>query len=383
MKILVVTHYFPAHRGGVEIVAGELVSRWCHQGLEVTWMASNNDPYPIFHDNLQCISIESNNIIEKKLGFAYPLWNIIKVYPILWRQIKQVDIIHIHEYIYLGNILAFYIAKKQRKPIILTQHIGFIPFSNLLFCFLLKLVNYTLGKFILSRVDRVIFCSKVIEEYWLKLKPKLVQQQIFIPNGVDTNIFYPVDREERIKIREKLALPQDKLTILFVGRFVEKKGLNILEKLAKNYGEITWVFVGWGSLNPQNWGLSNVYVWENLEKSALTPLYQTADLLILPSTGEAFPLVIQEAMACGTPAFVSTESANQYPQLQNMIFSAEVNKPDSDEQWYSKTEKIIKNPQLLTDLRGKVANFAEKYWCWQKTADNYLEVVEKVGEMRN
>lgn len=374
MKILVVTHYFPAHRGGVEIVAGELISRWCHQGLEVTWVASNNDSCPNFYDNLQCISIESNNIIEKKLGFAYPIWNIFKVYRQLWRQIKQVDVIHIHEYIYLGNILAFYIAKKQRKPIILTQHIGFIPFSNPLFCFLLKLVNYTLGKFILTRVDRVVFCSKIIEEYWLKLNPKFQQKPIFIPNGVDTNIFYPVDREARIKIREKLALPLDKLTILFVGRFVEKKGLNLLEKLAKNYQEITWVFVGWGSLNPKNWDLSNVSVRENLEKSALTPLYQTADLLILPSSGEAFPLVIQEAMACGTPAFVSSESAEQYPQLQNMIFSADVNKPHSEEEWQYKTEEIIENPQLLIDLREKVANFAQEYWCWQKTADSYLQV---------
>ncbi|MGI0480878.1 glycosyltransferase family 4 protein [Geminocystis sp. CENA526] len=378
MKILVVTHYFPAHRGGVEIVAGELISQWCNQGLEVTWIASNNDPSPQLNNNLQCISIESNNIIEKKLGFAYPLWNIFKVYRQLWRQIKQVDIIHIHEYIYLGNILAFYIAKQQKKPIIITQHIGFIPFSNPVFCFLLKLVNYTLGKLMLTRVDRVVFCSKVIEEYWLKLKPKFCQKPIFIPNGVDTNIFYPVDNQARIKIREELALPQDKLTILFVGRFVEKKGLNLLEKLAKNYHQITWVFVGWGSLNPQNWGLSNVYVWENLEKSVLTPLYQTADLLILPSTGEAFPLVIQEAMACGTPAFVSTESANQYPQLENMIFSAVVNQPHSEEEWHNKTQEIINNPALLSNLRAEVSHFAQEYWCWEKTADSYLQVFQKL-----
>lgn len=101
---------------------------------------------------------------------------------------------------------------------------------------------------------------------------------------------------------------------------MKKKGLKLLEKLARNYQEIEWLFAGWGSLNPKQWNLNNVHVWENLQKSQLTPLYQCADLLILPSVGEAFPLVIQEAMACGTPAFVSDESANQYPQLEGLIF---------------------------------------------------------------
>lgn len=377
MKILVVTHYFPSHKGGVEIVAAEVINQLSLNQVEVKWMASDSDLPPENNQFLECISIPTINFIEKKLGFAYPLWS-LNIYRQLWRQIKQVDLVHLHEYIYIGNILAFYIARKQGKPVVITQHIGFIPFSNPLFCWLLQLVNHTLGKYILARCDRTVFCSQVIAEYWQKLNIKYREKPVFIPNGVDTNIFYPVSEQERRKIREKLNIEPDKMTILFVGRFVEKKGLKLIEKLAKKYNQIQWLFIGWGNLNPQKWGLNNLRVWENLEKSQLTPFYQTADLLILPSVGEAFPLVIQEAMACGTPAFVSKESAAQYPQLEGLIFSASVNTSHSDDEWLEKLDRIVNQPENLQDLRDKVAHFAYHNWSWAKTSSLYYQLFREI-----
>lgn len=376
MKILVVTHYFPEHKGGVEVVAGEIINQLSKNRVEIKWFASNTDSPPQNNQFLECISIPTSNIIEKKFGFAYPLWS-LTIYRQLWRQIKQVDLVHLHEYIYIGNLIAFYIAKKQGKPVIITQHIGFIPFSNKLFSFLLKLVNNTLGKYILSRCDRTVFCSKVIEDYWDSLKTKYKRKPAFIPNGVDTNIFYPVKLEKRLHIKKQFNLNPNKLTILFVGRFVEKKGLKLLEKLARNYQEIEWLFAGWGNLNPKQWNLNNVHVWENLQKSQLTPLYQCADLLILPSVGEAFPLVIQEAMACGTPAFVSDESANQYPQLEGLIFSASVNYSHSEDEWSRKLEEIVSQGEYLTSLREKVSEFAQNYWSWEKTSSSYYSLFQQ------
>ena len=55
-------------------------------------------------------------------------------------------------------------------------------------------------------------------------------------------------------------------------------------------------------------------VHRNLSQAELPPLYQAADLLVLPSVGEGFPLVVQEAMACGTPALVGDETAAGCPE---------------------------------------------------------------------
>ena len=37
MRVLVVTHYYPKHGGGIEIVAGELARRLVRRGIGVTW----------------------------------------------------------------------------------------------------------------------------------------------------------------------------------------------------------------------------------------------------------------------------------------------------------------------------------------------------------
>src|SRR5574343_903655 len=45
-RLLLLTHYYPAHRGGVEIVAGQLAFRLAEQ-YEILWLAADCDPAPV------------------------------------------------------------------------------------------------------------------------------------------------------------------------------------------------------------------------------------------------------------------------------------------------------------------------------------------------
>ncbi|MDJ0842677.1 glycosyltransferase family 4 protein [Crocosphaera sp.] len=382
MKILLVTHYYPEHRGGVEIVAGQLSEYLLKQdNIEITWMASNVDPYPSDIAGLKCLSMTASNLIENKVKIPYPIWSLPSLFK-LWQEIKKANIIHIHDYLYMSNLATFVFAKIQKKTLVITQHIGFIPYDSPLFRGLLSFLNSTLGCFILRYVDQTIFISEVVQKYFSE-KTSFRRPALMIPNGVDTDIYVPANTKKRKENRQKLGISVEKNVFLFVGRFVEKKGLPIIEKLAQKFPSLEWIFAGWGPLDPETWGLSNVRVFRDRRGTQLTPLYQVADLLVLPSKGEGFPLVVQEAMACGTPVLIGSETAKACTAAQHLILSEAVEVEDVIGLWSTKISNILDDLSYLSDLREPVADFAQQYWSWTKCSQEYYQIFEALNESKN
>jgi glycosyltransferase involved in cell wall biosynthesis len=375
LKILLVTHYFPNHRGGVEIVAGKIIENLLkNHRVSVVWIASNTDICPNSSSSLTCRPVFTFNFFENNLQIPYPVWT-VPAFKKIFKEVRQADIIHLHDYLYMGNIIAFVIAKIYRKPVVITQHIGLIPYKNIFFRHLLSLLNQTVGSLVLGSAEQVIFISEEVRKYFIK-HTTFTHPPLLVANGVETTIFQQVASEERLQIRTNFGFsPEDKIC-LFIGRFVEKKGLPILNQLAQIFPQVQWIFAGWGKCNPEDWNLDNVSVFKGLSNAELAPLYQMSDLLILPSKGEGFPLVVQEAMACGTPAVVSPEVAQAYPEAKSLMHSAEVETSDAVVQWSEKIKFLLTNFSIVSALRPKVAKFAIEHWNWNKCAEKYQEVLE-------
>jgi glycosyltransferase involved in cell wall biosynthesis len=242
-RVVLVTHYFSTHRGGVENAAGQLAERLVEDGsFQVTWFASDCDLPPATRVGLSMAPMRSWNGIER-LGLPWPIWGVGSLRR-LKCAIAAADIVHLHDFIYFGNLAAFLFAKWRKTPILVTQHIGDIPYRSRLLSGILKLINRSIGRFVLSKADQVVFISDVVRKQFLR-SVSFRTEPLFWPNGVDTHVFFPVDDASRNALRETLPGSPKTTVCLFVGRFVEKKGLGILRQLAREFQDVEWWFAGW------------------------------------------------------------------------------------------------------------------------------------------
>jgi glycosyltransferase involved in cell wall biosynthesis len=127
-----------------------------------------------------------------------------------------------------------------------------------------------------------------------------------IPNGVDTDAYQPLDRQE---CRHILRIPKSKKVLMFAATALNavNKGGDLLVRAIQLLpsslkAEVMLLMLGEGGETFQelvdvetvNLGYVN---YDRLKSVA----YSAADLFVLPSRGESLSLVLQESMACGTP----------------------------------------------------------------------------------
>lgn len=362
LRVLQVSAFYPAHGGGIEVVAGKLAEGLACEGVQVTWMAGGAEDAPKGLGGLRVEPATSVDFCERYLGLPLPLWGLASLRK-LWREVRSAQLVQVHDYLYFPSLITLLFAWWLRRPVVVTQHIGWIEFNSAAARFVLRLLNHTLGRFVLSRVERVIYVSRPVADYWATLLRRDLPGEV-IANGVDHQRYSPAPSASR----------EETLKFLFVGRFVEKKGIELLRTCLDIPG-VHWTFVGWGPLSPRHWGaLEQISVLEGLRAEDVVSYYQQADLLVLPSKGEGFPLVIQESLACGTPVLVSEEVRLAFPSLdERCVFAADVCGPDAAIQLRQSLSRLASTPDALRQARPHAERLSRQ-WSWEGCVQAYLRI---------
>ena len=374
VKVLVATHYFSTHKGGVEIVAGELnrelITRY---GYQLTWMASDASPpphsFPGITKTLRC-----SNITERLLGFPMPL-PLPSAFRDMWRQVRNADVLIVHDSLYLTNVLAVFFARRRRIPVVIVQHIGLIPYANVLLRLIMKVANAVIADNMLARADSVVFISGLTQRFFSR-RVRFRRETALILNGLREDL--PGSEEQ---VAGERTEPRPIREALFVGRFVEKKGLDVIRRLAERLPGIRWRLCGWGAISPESWGLSNVEVARNVGPTELARYYQSADLLVLPSTGEGLPLVVQEALCFGCPVISSDELFVADPWLRDEITAALVDLGDPEgtaRVWAD----VIRGMSVPKSDRLELAARARERYSWVAAGSAYNEILTRVVNER-
>jgi len=370
MNIAMATHYFESHRGGVEIAAGQLARALTALGHTVTWMACNSSPPPV--DAAVCrraISLQANNWLERRIGIPYPV-----TVPGTWQQIDvaigDADLVLVHDAFFLPCRLMQRRARRAAKPCVIIQHIGVVPYRNPLLRLGMATSDRVLTRPALSAAAQVVFISELTRQHFEGTRYQRPPVVLF--NGVDTATFTPAPPElSRSSLRASLGIDPARPAVLFVGRFVEKKGMVHLKQMARSMPEWNWLLAGWGSIDPLKWQLPNVYVFSNGSGASLTPLYQAADALVLPSVGEGFPLVVQEALACGLAVVCGDDTAQADPVAQQHLVGVHVDpmNPDATGAAFVRAlAPLVRGAEMDYAMRIARAEFARERYSWHAMA---------------
>jgi glycosyltransferase involved in cell wall biosynthesis len=369
LRVLTVSAFYESHGGGIEIVAGEMARALGRRRHQSRWAAAAFDAAP--HDKLiEAVPLDAFDPIERSTGLPMPVPR-KEARALLKREIEMADAVIVHDALYASSLLAAHFARRDRKPWLLVQHIGAIPYISPALKLAMAAANTFAAKPLLRAAPHVVFISDAVRQYFGGAAPASKSTLLF--NGVDHALFSLSSDNQRRNLRTGLKCIDGRSQLLFVGRFVEKKGLSVLRSLAAQRPDCDLLMVGSGPIDPDAWNLPNVRRLGRKSREELADLYRAADALVLPSVGEGFPLVVQEAMASGLPVFCGQDSAAADPAARTLLHGIAVDPRDPHG-----TAARFSNAIFQSELgpNPRLAEHARATYDWDANAkwlEEYLE----------
>jgi glycosyltransferase involved in cell wall biosynthesis len=193
--------------------------------------------------------------------------------------------------------------------------------------------------------------------------------------------FDPVARRQ---CRQRLGASDEQVVLLMVGRFVPKKGFNLVfEVLPQILVEVpnVWVWVvGEGpeaeryrAILQANACAARVKFLGRLPVQDLYALYSAADILLMPSQrlpSDGLNVVVPEAMATGRPVIATRVGGNDL-----VVFDGEngfLHAPDDQRTMAMRTIELCRNTRLRTQMGDASVRLVRERFNWRQIARYYL-----------
>ncbi len=311
LGILILTPFFSPNIGGVETHLDDLVETLDDRGYRVyvqtySPLLKGAAKWEKFEKKGTNIEITRYRWIGQDLFYKlekYPLLDFLYLTPYLLIRVllfmlvnrKKIDVIHAQG---INGALIGVVLKKLFGKRLLVSPQAIYGFKKGSF-------TTRMVKAILQRTDKVLGLTKLILDQFPEIGVDLHRMAAY-RYWVNVDRFKPLNQEEA---RRKTFL-ENNFTVLFVGRFVKMKGVELLVQIAKTTPEIQFAFVGYGPLEPLILSMSethkNIHYLGEVKNTDLPLYYNVADIFCFPSQyDEGFGRVGMEAVACGVPVIGS------------------------------------------------------------------------------
>jgi glycosyltransferase involved in cell wall biosynthesis len=203
-----------------------------------------------------------------------------------------------------------------------------------------------------------------------------------VENGVDTEVFRPISKEE---CRLRLGIPKNGSCIGMVARCVPEKRhallLDAFEMLGGIFPDLYLAFAGAGGnaeaevrTHVEKHPFARRIVWLG-HRDSMPDVYNSFDLMVLPSIAEGMSNVCLEAMSCGLPVLVN-QSCGALELVENGR-SGFVEKFDSAKVLARLIADLLSDPIQLLSVGRRARSIVIRDFTLGKTAQSYMSIYRR------
>ena len=388
MKILQVTKFFKPswESGGPARVVYEISKKLVERGHEVTVYTTDGfksrldveKNKPVDVDGIRTYYFRNlSSYLTRKMLLPIPYY-----LPIVARkEIRDFDVIHTHEYRNMPAVVVHHYATKYGIPYILQTHGSVLPFFQKQR--LKKIFDRFFGYRILRDASKIIASTKIEAEQYKQMGVNEDKIEI-VPNGIDLSEYDNLP--ERGKFRKRYSIKEDKKMILYLGRIHKIKGIDLLVKafsdLIKESDDVRLVIVGPddGFLSTLKKQIEDLNISNRILFTGLLPekdtfgAYVDADVYVLPSVYETFPVTVLEACACGTPVIVTDRCGIADIVNNNVGYVVEYNKDQLQDAIF----KILTNVELRRYFGEGGKKLVREKFSWNIVVEHLEKIYDNV-----
>lgn len=372
MKIALIADFYGQHNNGTSVTSQRLVENLRLKGHQVTVVS------PYEHTGEGYVQMEKKHIpvfgeyIEEKNGVVFA-----KVDEEVLRQvISNTDIVHVLMPFSAGSKAAR-IAKELGVPLIASFHVQPENITSHMF-----LMN---SPFVNRFVYRVFWNKCYQYTRFIHCPSNFIANEI-LQNGYTANLrvisngVIPVFHKKESNKPEAL---QDKICILFVGRYADEKRHDLLidaASISKYADRIQLLFAGNGprenKLRKRGLKLANQPIFSFYTEEQLALVINYCDLYVHPSDVEIEAISCLEAISCGLVPVISDSersATRQFALTEYNLFSA--GDPRSLAQ---KIDYWLEHPLEKEELSRAYIEFGKRFSsssCVDQMISTFYEVV--------
>jgi glycosyltransferase involved in cell wall biosynthesis len=245
-------------------------------------------------------------------------------------------------------------------------------------------IKRTLLQMIIRQAHGILTIGTANERYWRSYGAQ--SEQLYLSKYAVSNDFFESEsyrrRAEAVELKKQLYL-NGKVVFLYVGRLVEGKGVDLLlegfDQLTQKRRDVGLLIVGDGTDRKALESLAKQHrtdpvIFVGRVDYEMLPLYYAAsDVLVFPSSIDAWGLVINEAMACALPVIAAKYCGGTIDlvrDFQNGIVLKELTVGEL----YHAMDYLAANPAIREEM-GRKSREIISDWTYTETISGFLNAV--------